>query len=140
MAVCGNCKTESSRVRSRWNEDGQLPDECLNCAPESFEKFTAPSDKKIWMGWETHSSEYEKRYDSDGVYYVRKLEYRAEQERKLSEATEEERLAQEQAIAKKRATRRTSAMDSVELASAMRRAEEIAGFLVASAAHGTDIN
>lgn len=84
------------------------------------------------MGWEAHPNEYEKRYDKDGLIYERKPEYRAEQEQKLREATEDEKAAQERAIAKKRAERRTRPMDSVEEAMALRRAEEVASWLMAS--------
>lgn len=132
MAICSNCKAEGPRVRSRWTEDGQLPDECPNCAPSSFEKVTDPSDKKIWMGFEAHPNEYDKRYDTLGPFYVRKPEYRAEQEERLRNMTEDEKAAQERAIAKKRAERRTTPMDAVEEAAALRRAEEIASWLVAS--------
>jgi hypothetical protein len=141
MAVCSNCGAEGARVRSRWTEKNvQLPDECPHCAPQSFEKFTAPSDKKIWMGWETNRNEYEKRYDKDGVIYERKPEYQAEQEAKIVDATEEERTAQERAVANKRANRRTIPMDEAELAAAMRKAEEIAHWVTASAAQGRDVN
>lgn len=129
MSICGNCKTETSRIRSRWNEDGQLPDECPNCAPGSFEKFTTPSDKKIWMGYEAHPNEYVKAEDGG---YDRKPEYRAEQEQKLAEATAEEQEKQRRAEAEKRAHRRTTPMDSVEYAAAMRKAEEIAHWMQSS--------
>src|SRR5882724_8470786 len=112
MAFCSNCGADRSRVRSRWTEKGeQLPDECPNCSPDSFEKFTAPSDKKIWMGYEAHPNEYEKQYDKDGPIFERKPEYRAEQEQKLCEQTEEEIEAQRKAEANKRAHRRTAPMD-----------------------------
>ncbi len=115
-----------------WHEDGPATEECPHCAPDSFGKVTDPSDKKPWMGWEAHPNEYEKRYDKDGLIYERKPEYRAEQEQRLIEATEEERAAQERAIAKKRAERRTAPMNEIEKAAALRKAEEIAGWLIAS--------
>lgn len=130
MAICSNCGAEGSRVRSRWNDKGeQLPDECPQCDPSGFEKFTAPSDKKIWMGYEAHPNEYEKQYDKDGLIYNRKPEYRSEQEQRLTQQTDDEREAQERAVAKKRATRRTDRMDTIELAQAMRKAEEIAAWI-----------
>lgn len=140
MAICSSCQSESSRVRTKWAEDGSTSDECPTCAPSSFERFTDPSDKKIWMGYEVHPGEYEKRYDKEGLIYERKPEYRAEQEERISQATEEEREAQERAIAKKRAERRTSPMDRVEMSAAMRRAEEVASWIVASNAQGRDVN
>lgn len=134
MSICGTCKSETSRIRSRWNEDGQLPDECPNCSPGSFEKFTVPSDKKIWMGYEAHPNEYVKAEDGG---YDRKPEYRAEQEAHLAEATAEEQEKQRRAEAEKRATRRTMPMDSVEYAAAMRKAEEIAHWMMQS---GGEVN
>src|SRR5882724_209934 len=136
MAFCSNCGADRSRVRSRWTEKGeQLPDECPNCSPDSFEKFTAPSDKKIWMGYEAHPNEYVKAEDGG---YDRKPEYRAEQEQKLAETTSEEREAQSKAEVNKRAYRRTTPMDRVELSMALRRAEAIASSLIASAAQESD--
>lgn len=142
MSVCGACGHEGTRIRTVFPEDGGQRDECPQCAPESFEKFTAPSDKKIWMGFEAHANEYEKKYDekTGEVFYERKPEYRAEQEAKLMEATEEERLAQRRAEADKRATRRTTPMDSVEYAAALRKAEQIADWITMSAAQGRDVN
>ena len=122
MAICSGCGNESTRTRSRWNDDGQLPDICPHCSPESFEKFSTPSDKKIWMGFEANPNEYEKRYDNDGVFYIRKQEYRAEQEDRLRSETEEERTLREQAEARKRAERRTSPMTPAEEAAAMKKA------------------
>ncbi len=119
-------------MKSRWNEHGQLPDECPSCSPESFEKFTAPSDKKIWMGYEAHPNEYVKA--SDGGY-DRKPEYRAEQEQKLAQQSEEERELERRAIAKKRAERRTLPMDAAELASALHKAE-----IIADAMTGSNVN
>ena len=127
MAICSNCGAEGTRVRSRWNEKGaQLPDECPSCAPGSFEKFTVPSDKKIWMGFEANPNQYEKRYDSDGVFYLRKPEYRAEQEQRLSSETEDEKDARLRAEAKKRSERRTRPMDPDELLMAVRKAADYA--------------
>lgn len=84
MAICSNCGAETKRVRSRWSPQGiQLPDECPQCAPQSFGKFTTPFDKQPHMGWEAHPNEYERRYDGEGAYYLRKPEYRAEQEERL---------------------------------------------------------
>lgn len=140
MSTCGNCGHEGTRIRTIFPEDGGQRDECPHCTPETFEKFTAPSDKKPWMGWEAHPNEYEKRYDKDGLIYDRKPEYRAEQEEKLAQATAGEVEAQRLAEAKKRATRRTQPMDPIELAAAMRRAEEVASFVQAATAEGRDVN
>lgn len=140
MEICGNCHKEGARIRTIWAEDGQKREECPSCAPESFEKFTAPSDKKIWLGCEAHPNEYEKKYDKDGLIYIRKPEYRAEQEARLKDSTEEEKALQAKAVAEKRATRRTDPMDEIELIAAMKRATEVAEFLMVSAAAGRDVN
>jgi hypothetical protein len=140
MTVCSNCGAEVTRSRLIWDKDGKQREECPQCAPQNFEKFTVPSDKVPWMGWEAHPNEYEKKYDKDGVIYERKPEYRAEQEERLRQPTEEERLAQERALAKKRAERRTKPMDSVETAMALRKAEEVADWIKASTAEGRDVN
>lgn len=88
-----------------------------------------PSDKKIWMGYEAHPNEYVKAEDGG---FDRKPEYRAEQEQKMAEATEEEREKQARAIAEKRKHRRTLPMDAAELAQAMHKAEELADWLYKS--------
>jgi hypothetical protein len=127
MAVCSNCQAIGPRVRSRWNEKGfQLPDECPACAPETFEKFTAPSDKKIWMGYEAHPNEYV--HSEDGGY-DRKPEYVAEQEAKLCAETEDEKVLRLGAEAKKRATRRTEPMTPVELDHALKKASQISDLM-----------
>jgi hypothetical protein len=136
MAKCSNCGFEGTRVRSRWTEKGaQLPDECPNCSQGSFEKFTAPSDKKIWLGYEAHPNEYVKAGDGG---FDRKPEYRAEQEQKLQQETEEERDARLKAEAKKRRERRTEPMTPAEHSAAMRRAEEIARWIAEAADEGRD--
>ena len=127
MAVCGNCGSESARVRSRWGEKGvQLADECPSCAPAQFEKFTAPSDKKIWMGYEAHPNEYVQSADGG---FDRKPEYRAEQEQRLTQETEDERIARERAEANKRATRRTDPMTPDETLQAIRKANLYAAMM-----------
>lgn len=131
MAICNHCGAESVRVRSRWTEKGvQLADECPTCAPQSFEKFTAPSDKKIWMGYEAHPSEYVHAEDGG---FDRKPEYRAEQEQKLTQPTEDEARIQRIAEEDKRATRRTEPMTSVEMEQALKKASDIAEWLELSA-------
>lgn len=137
MIICANCGSKVARSRVIWNEDGAKREECVQCSPSSFDKFTAPSDKKIWMGYEAHPNEYVKAPDGG---YERKPEYRAEQEAQLLEQTTEEREQQRLAEEHKRATRRTDPMDAVELAQAMGKAEEIAHWLTAAAAQGRSVN
>ena len=136
MAVCGNCKSEGSRIRTIWAEDGSQRDECPNCSPTSFEKFTDPSDKKIWMGYEAHPNEYVKAADGG---YDRKPEYRAEQEEQLRQETEEERTKRLKAEANKRSERRTLAMSPAEEAAAMAKAARYAQWLMELSEQGTDV-
>lgn len=137
MTTCSGCGAETTRTRLIWDKDGKQREECRSCAPESFEKFTAPSDKKIWMGYEAHPNEYVKAEDGG---YDRKPEYCAEQEQRLAQETEEEKTKRLAAEARKRAERRTAPMDSAELAGALAKAEQIANWLTASAAQGRDVN
>jgi hypothetical protein len=137
VSLCTNCNTESTRIRIVYAEDGEQRVECPHCAPGAFEKFTAPSDKKIWMGYEAHPNEYVKSEDGG---YDRKPEYRAEQEQKMLEATAEEQERQRQAEANKRATRRTEAMSAAEMNAALRKAEEIADWIFAASAHRGNVN
>lgn len=119
MAKCSNCGTETTRTRTIFADSGTR-EECRHCNPQGFEKFTDPSDKKIWMGYEAHPNEYVRAEDGG---YDRKPEYRAEQEERLRQETEEERDARLRKEAKKRSERRTEAMDSIEFARALRVAE-----------------
>lgn len=123
MALCGNCGAAGNRIRSRWEKDVQLPDECPACAPQSFEKQTDPSDKKIWIGPEVRPNDYVKTYDQDGLIYMPKPEVTAELEQQAcglkSVASQEEREATEKAKAEKRNTRRTHPMTASEIEKAM---------------------
>lgn len=124
MAICGNCGAESARIRSRWDDKGRpLSDQCHACAPETFDKFTAPSDKKIWMGYEAHPNEYVQAADGG---YDRKPEYRAEQEAKLVQGANDDAEAQRIAEERKRAERRTEPMTPTELRYALEKARRIA--------------
>lgn len=137
MAVCGNCRAEGFRIRSRWVKGIQLPDECPQCKPDAFDgKITMPSDKKIWMGYEAHPNEYVKGEDGG---FDRKPEYRAEQEAKLGLQSADDREAQEKAVKAKRASRRTLPMDAAEFSSALHKAAQIANWLEESARQGIDV-
>lgn len=136
MATCENCGAVEVRTRTIWSEDGAKREECPRCAPASFEKFMVPSDKKIWMGYEAHPNEYVKAADGG---FDRKPEYRAEQEARLRNETEDERNARLRAEAKKRKERRVTPMDGVELSAAMVKAERIANWIQASTAEGRDV-
>lgn len=90
------------------------------------------------MGFEANPNQYEKRYDSEGVIYERKPEYRHEQEHRLMQATEEEKEAQSRAVRRKRAERRTSPMNSSEETAAIAKARMIAESLEICAKAGVD--
>ena len=118
MAICGNCGAEGTRIRSIWVKDVQQPDECPACAPQSFEKQTDPSDKKIWIGPEVRPQDYERRYDEHGVIYMPKPEVTAELEANAFRDSEEAGKYEE-ALAKKRAQRRTHPMTPAEVQGAL---------------------
>lgn len=130
MAVCGNCGATGPRVRTLINQAG-MRDECPACAPQSFEKLSNPSDKKIWMGYEAHPNEYVKSIDGG---FDRKPEYRAEQEAQLAQGPTDEIEAQRLAEERKRAERRTRPMDATETLHAISRARMYAEALEAAAA------
>jgi len=92
------------------------------------------------MGFEANPNQYEKRYDKDGVYYIRKPEYRAEQEAQLQQPATDEREAQERAVEQKRRTRRTEPMSPSEQLAALNRAREISDWIMEAAIRGTDVN
>jgi hypothetical protein len=78
------------------------------------------------MGYEAHPNEYVLSEDGG---YDRKPEYRAEQEAQLASETADEKELRLQAEAKKRATRRTQPMDAIELAAAVRKAEQLVSWM-----------
>lgn len=123
MPLCRNCNTDSPFARTIF---GETPagdrDECPNCTPQSFDKFAAPSDKKIWIGPEYAPNDYEKRYDSEGVYYMPKPEVTAEREKNLFVDTEEKQKY-ERAVEKKRREGRKDPLTPEEVAEAIKRAE-----------------
>ena len=87
------------------------------------------------MGWEAHPNEYKKIYPEDGgVAYIRKREYRAEQESALALPATDEREATSIAQLKKRRDRRTLPMDTAEQLAAVAKAREIAEFIESSVA------
>lgn len=111
MAKCGSCNSDSSRVRTSWMPDGtQKPDECPQCAPQSFDRFRSVRDGKIAMGWEYMPKRYKLR---NGVYEGTD-ELRADTEAQLSKQPEEDVAAYNKAVEAKRATRRTVPLTSQE--------------------------
>lgn len=110
MAICGNCGAEGARVRSRWLEGKQLPDECPQCSPGSFERFKSVRDGQISMGWEYMPSKYRKTDNG----YVPTDELIADTEAELSKACPEDEQAYQNAVEEKRAKRRTKPMTETE--------------------------
>lgn len=123
MAICSTCGHESQRIRTVFR-GSESKDECPSCCPQSFEKQTDPSDKKIWIGPEYAPNDYEKRYDSDGVYYMPKPEVTAERERRLFVDSDEEE-AYARALEKKRREGRKEPLTPAELEQAIKRANEM---------------
>lgn len=79
------------------------------------------------MGYEAHPNEYVHAEDGG---YDRKPEYRSEQESQLASETADERETRLAAEAEKRATRRTQPMDALELAAAVRKAEQLVSWMM----------
>ena len=127
MATCTNCGADSPRVRSRWIKSERMPDECPMCSPQSFEAVHDPSSQKIWIGPEFAPNDYIKREDSLGTRFDLKPE--AARELELNQTVNsrraiEEREAMAKKAADKRLTRRTKALDPLEIAQAIRFADE----------------
>jgi hypothetical protein len=81
------------------------------------------------MGYEAHPNEYVKAADGG---FDRKPEYRAEQEQRLTQETDEDREARLRAEAKKRSERRTDPLSPSELTYALNRARKMAQWIEAS--------
>lgn len=121
MAVCGNCGAEGTRIRSRWNGDIRLPDECPNCAPQSFEAMKSVRDGTIAMGYEYMPTMYKKT----DVGYVAKDELLADTEAELSKPDMEGEAAYQKAVAIKRASRRTKPMTGDEIQKVLARINDV---------------
>lgn len=78
------------------------------------------------MGYEAHPNEYERAPDGG---WDRKPEYRAEQEEKLRQPTEEEKENLSNSIRKKRAERRTMPMTPAEESAALAKALQYASYI-----------
>ncbi|HSE44333.1 MAG TPA: hypothetical protein VLA89_03285 [Gemmatimonadales bacterium] len=114
MATC-SCGATSARLKKRSADADWV---CPACAPDEF-----PAQTPQWqtargaMGWEAYPHMYRKITAPDGsVGYEAKDELRADTEAKLERECEEDKLARERAIAKKRASRRTSPLSPAEVA------------------------
>jgi replicative superfamily II helicase len=99
------------------------------CSPQSFESIKDPSTQKIWIGPEYNPNAYEKRYDENGVYYVAKPEFTAEQQAKVAEEATDEKELRLKAEARKRAERRTETMSETEMRQALHKAKLYADWI-----------
>jgi hypothetical protein len=126
MAICGNCKSETSRVRTKFTH-GQSVDECPHCAPLSFERQQNPSEKKIWMGWEYMPNMYKKKYDKDGLIYEAKDELTQDTEDQIARGSKEDLELAERAIEKKRVEGRKAPLieGTMEYQQIKQRADEM---------------
>lgn len=119
MAICNTCGTETTRVRSAWKGDVQLPDECPSCAPQSFDKFKSVRDGQITLGHEYMPTMYKKT----DAGYVAKDELTADTEAEIvrSITHSPEQIAYEAAAEKKRHNRRTKPLNQSEIEQAICR-------------------
>jgi ribosomal protein S27AE len=67
MALCGTCGAQTARIRQTFTAGGKPlatpKDECPNCAPQSFEKHTDPSDLRLWTGPQVDPAHYKRTED-----------------------------------------------------------------------------
>lgn len=121
MAICDNCKSESSRIRSRWSDQGvRMPDECPQCSPQSFaEKFKSVRDGQVTMGHEYMPTMYRKT----DAGFVPTDELLADTEAQVLKGMEnsEANQAYAQAVEEKRQSRRTKPMDALDIEQAVTR-------------------
>lgn len=126
MAVCETCGNETARVRTSWTKEGvRLADECPSCAPQTFEKQTDPSNKKIWIGPEYAPNDYERVNGELRMKPEAVADLEASAVGRKSVAYTEEQEAIERAKEQKRASRRTAPLDSIEQILALKRIDEI---------------
>ena len=130
MAICGTCGSEALKTRTIFEVNGQkLPepkDECPNCAPDHFERFQDPSEKKIWMSWEKDAAHYRREYDKDGPIMMPSDSVLQDLQDSVCKPSGEELQAGAAAIEEKRSNRRTTPMSSDEVLMAINKAREIA--------------
>lgn len=137
MAVCSNCNSEVTRVRSilRGNV---FKDECPVCTPQSFEKQADPSTKKMWMGYEYMPKKYLKKEDKDGPIYVAKDELVQDTEDQIAKGCTDENELYYKTVAKKRKERRTEPLveGTVEFQHIKRKADELVASAIRQAEEG----
>lgn len=130
MSACGSCGFETTRIRTLFERDGKpLPeakDECPNCAPQSFERFHTPSERKIWMSWEKEPAHYRREYDKDGPIMMPSDSVLQDLQDAVCRQPVEELQAGVVAQEAKRANRRMQPMSADEMTAAINKARSIA--------------
>lgn len=119
MAICNSCGSEGARVRTTFIGK-ECKDECPQCSPQSFDKFKSVRDGRLAMGWEYMPKMY--RHVEDG--YVATDELLADTQAQVEKQPEDEKIAYEKAVAKKRQNRKTS-LSPGEIQTCIARAENM---------------
>lgn len=110
MAICNTCNTEQKHIRTTFRGNAVI-DECPNCNPEGFrEKFKSIRDGEIVMGWEYDPSGYTWK---DGLPQL--TDSRLQDMHDIAAKPYEETDDYKDAVAKKRAKRRTSPLTPEEI-------------------------
>lgn len=123
MALCGNCKQQTLRIRQDYDERNRfLREYCVLCKPEKFsdQPVTDPSDKKIYVGPDALPHMY---YQGTAGVLRAKDELLTDTLSILQADPDKE--ARDRAIAKKRKNRRTTPMSRAEIAAAERWGREV---------------
>lgn len=110
MSICRGCGAKALRTCATYGPKMEFVSEvCTSCKPEQFQgiKVTAPSDKKLWSGFEVEPERYYSR-DSENVV-------RAKDELRQDIWDEFSRDPEEEARQLKRRTRRTEPMSAAEI-------------------------
>ncbi len=120
MAICRGCGADVLRTCARYGPSMELLSEiCPQCAPDQFcgVKVTAPSDKKIWDGYEVEPDRYSSP-DAENVVH-------ASDELRQDIWDEFNRDPDAEAVQKKRATRRTEPLSASEIERAKSWGEKV---------------
>lgn len=120
MAVCDNCGSVTARVRTTFI-GARAKDECPQCCPESFDKFKAVRDGQVTMAWEYDHKHYRLK---DGIPTITD-EGLQDLEDLATKESEDDKLALEKAIERKRRARRTAPLTPLEIEICLARAENI---------------
>jgi hypothetical protein len=117
VAICRNCNASAAKVITTFTSGG-IPlkdprDRCEHCDDSLKVKATAPSDKKLYMGWEVEPNRYKKR--DDGSFEASDEKLADQHDFVANAAAKAEDEAHERAKAQKRATRRTTPLTPDEI-------------------------